>query len=163
MKQLILLILSIWCGCVTGASAATTFTLTDRTGISWNLTVSGSTNSSSFGQFANGDWWAVGPVTVNSIFPVTDSHINGSMTNPVVNLISGGYHVQGFTDWMQSTYYSNSLNFARFLPSTVLGGTSILSCSNQPTYLNGDNPEMRAMGILTVLSSAASVGDFRPP
>ena len=52
---------------------------------------------------------------------IYELHVRGfSMTNPAVNVTHNSVHVQGFTDWMQSTYYSNTFNFANYLPSLRL-------------------------------------------
>ena len=35
------------------------------------------------GQFANGEWWVLGPVTITSISPAWNGTTNGAMVNPV--------------------------------------------------------------------------------
>src|SRR5512133_2974517 len=70
-----------------------------------------------YGQFVNGDYWVVGPVTIKSINPASvvvsaqnNRVINGSMINPAINLL------QGYDSRMLGTEgkcWDASLNVAR--------------------------------------------------
>jgi len=43
------------------------------------------------GQFVNGDWWALGPVTITSITPSFDGEGNGWQVNPMPNTLRQSY------------------------------------------------------------------------
>lgn len=112
------------------------------------------------GQFANGDWWIVGPVTITSISPASINGMNGSMTNPPVRYNNG---VQGFDARMNSNTYDPTVNVALQLPLTLPAGCSLLSSVSYATAATGDNPQLQTIAILTILASPAPVGSFRPP
>ena len=61
------------------------------------------------GQFANGDWWVVGPVTITGISPrsttINGRTMNGRMVNPSPRV--GG---QGYDSAMENNVYWSSLN-----------------------------------------------------
>jgi hypothetical protein len=110
------------------------------------------------GQFANGDYWVVGPVTITSINPpsTAGSRVkNGSQVNP-----SGGSSSQGY-DSSMAVSYSASLNKALTMPLTLPAGSSLISSISQDSA--GALPQLRTAAILTVLSSAPPAGSFRPP
>lgn len=117
------------------------------------------------GQFVNGDYWVVGPVSITGISPATAEvsgrTINGSMVNPM-----GGTFNQGYDSAAHS--YESSMNKAIGVsPSTPLvlpAGSSLIStvsldlvtAASEKTYLQDG-------AILTVLSSSPPSGSFRPP
>ncbi len=113
------------------------------------------------GQFANGDYWVVGPVTVTSISPRSTyaggGTINGSMINPQVN------GPQGYDSRIKNNPYSDSLNVGSQLPLRLGAGTSLLSSQSYPQWASGDNPQLQTIAILTVLGAPAPAGSFRPP
>jgi chitodextrinase len=109
------------------------------------------------GQFANGDWWVVGPVTINSISPGWDGTKNGTMFNPVS---SGNSH--GFDTRVPHTNYSASLNKADDLPLTVPVNTSVVSTSGLSAP-NSKGLVITQVAVLTVLGSAPASDAFRPP
>lgn len=65
------------------------------------------------GQFANGDWWVLGPVTIIKIDPASTSEedriMNGSMINPSPQ----NGNVQGYDNAMSANTYSEEYNCAR--------------------------------------------------
>ncbi|MBW8015845.1 MAG: hypothetical protein FVQ82_06630 [Planctomycetes bacterium] len=118
------------------------------------------------GQFANGDYWVVGPVTIISINPPSTGGgrvMNGSMVNPSP---SGGT-MQGYDSSMYGGggQYSDALNFALNVSSsnrlTLATGSSLVSSISFSA--GGNLPQTRTSAILTVLSSAPPAGSFRPP
>ncbi len=109
------------------------------------------------GQFANGDWWVVGPVTITRITPDSVSGRNGTMINPGVG------RANGWDSRIRYGQYSESLNIAASLPRTVSGGSSVVSTISFTANATGDNPQMETLAVLTVLSSSAPSGAFRPP
>ena len=128
------------------------------------------------GQFANGDYWVVGPVTIIDINPnsTTDASgriKNGSEINP------GPYNTtdiytnfkQGYDSELWSNYtdtaYDSSLNKAFNVRSG--GSTLVVSTNNSlVSTISRDQvgrPQLKTCAILTVLASPPSVGSFRPP
>ena len=119
------------------------------------------------GQFANGDWWVVGPVRITNITPSdtdgVEPHMHGSMINPAA---SSGGTVHGFDSRIRRNTYNHGLNVARSFPLVVPNGSSLLSAKSVLQYLGGDTgdgQQLEVVAILTVLSSAPPAGSFRPP
>lgn len=123
------------------------------------------------GQFANGDYWVVGPITVNSITPNSvpftidgkSRIINGAMINPV----SGSYPMTGLDSRL--TNYDESYNIARQGAAPLSGGntrsipagSSVCLTKSHPT--NIDHEFFTDFVVFTVLASAPAAGSFRPP
>lgn len=137
------------------------------------------------GQFANGDFWVVGPVKVIGI--TTDLHTSGfepvpgedgSMVNPGVDSRQGYNH--------RLTTYDGSLNAAlpggspisESNPLLVGNGSSVVSMVSwlyrspddtepgTPRFNGGTGaprPITRTGAVLTVLDKAPPEGSFRPP
>jgi hypothetical protein len=112
------------------------------------------------GQFANGDFWVVGPVSVEGISPasavVDGSTRNGSMINPVSNL-SQGFDSRA-SHW--NTDLCVGIGVSRSNPLVVPGGSSLISTKSLGTYTDGSYLDSAA--ILTVLVQAPEAGSFRP-
>jgi hypothetical protein len=117
------------------------------------------------GQFANGDYWVVGPVKIISISPGSTTSgtrtINGSMVNPQIGKMQG---------YDSATYggrpaYDANLNVARGVsstkPLTLAAGSSLVSTISNPTA--GALPQIKTAAVLTVVASAPAAGSFRPP
>ncbi|MGD7651640.1 MAG: hypothetical protein ACQCXQ_00395 [Verrucomicrobiales bacterium] len=121
-------------------------------GITWEFSA-----DHEVGQFANGDWWVVGPVTITSITPATANETNGTMVNPSVD------NANGWDSRIKYGEYSSGLNLAKSLPAIVQPGSSVMSCVSFEDQATLDNPQLETIAVLTVLASAASAGDFRPP
>jgi len=120
------------------------------------------------GQFANGDYWVVGPVTVFDISPRSTSSggrtMNGSMINPSPrNRLS-----QGYDSAMTGDSFNAALNDARpnnqdlsaSNPLQVPVNSSLVSTISLSNP--GNRPQLKTAAILTVLASAPSAGSFRP-
>lgn len=139
------------------------------------------------GQYANGDYWVVGPVTITSIetslhtVPIGTNTIDGSMINPV-----GSSTQQGYDSRLNS--YSADLNCGRpgriplsaenplILPIDCSLVSSVSWTTNEPgcppiaqspavgpDRFNVPRPTTRSMAILTCVSNAPPSGAFRPP
>lgn len=126
------------------------------------------------GQFANGDYWVVGPVTIVRIQPISvelnGRTINGSMINPSPKL----GQTQGYDSAMYGRYarpgnFDPSLNVSRpngneisnsnplvLQPDSSLVSTISAPHTNDPTVL-------KTAAILTVLGDTPHGGSFRPP
>jgi hypothetical protein len=96
MKKLLTLALSLWFVAMSYAATANHVTQYEMT---WNFD-----KAYTVGQFANGDWWVLGPVTITNITPTYHQHdfwdftsdkgtcmhwINGWQVNPVGNQMQG--------------------------------------------------------------------------
>ena len=121
-------------------------------GVTWSFS-----HDRPVGQFANGDWWVVGPVTITGITPGTTNDRSGTMVNPSIGIENG------WDSRIKSGIYSSSLNIAKSLPATVAPGTSVMSSVSFVDNATLDNPQLESITILTVLGSAAPAGSFRPP
>lgn len=104
------------------------------------------------GQFANRDFWAVGPINVTVISPAYNAGRNGSMINPHTN------YNTGLDDRVS---YNSSLNVGDDLPLEVTAGSSLISVESLSAQTDGSYIDKAA--ILTVLTSAPDDGSFRPP
>ena len=113
------------------------------------------------GQFANGDFWVIGPASVVKIEPasvVTDgSTRNGSMINPVSNL-SQGFDSRS-NRWSSAT--NVGLGITQANPLAVPAGSSLISSISLSAA--SDASYIGKMAILTVLAAAPPEGSFRPP
>lgn len=147
---------------VTAIPAANAATQLSQFGITWTFNGDYQT-----GQFANGDYWVVGPVTIVNIDPASVSGsrtMNGSMVNPSPTYGT----MQGYDSAMYGPYgpaYSDSLNAALNVsssnPLTLQPGSSLVSTISISTA--GSRPQIKSASILTVLNAAAPQGAFRPP
>lgn len=128
------------------------------------------------GQFANGDWWVVGPVDIVSISPPSQSVggriINGSMVNPGQTQIENAEH--GYDSTLFGPYsdnrYKTELNVGWGVssgsPLQLGGGNSLISSiswTDPSMPQNGSFSQLKTAAVLTVLSQAAPDGAFRPP
>ena len=128
------------------------------------------------GQFANGDWWVVGPVNIVSISPpsqaVSGRIINASMINPGQPQIENAEH--GYDSTLFGPYagnrYQPSLNVAWGVspssPLQLASGSSLISTiswTDSSTPANGSFSQLKTASVLTVLDAAAAQGSFRPP
>ncbi|MBL9078282.1 MAG: hypothetical protein JNL08_12300 [Planctomycetes bacterium] len=118
------------------------------------------------GQFCNGDWWVIGPVTVTSITPgtatVSGRVINGSMVNPGIDgqhgydsTLYAGYDNAKFKPW---------LNVAATMPLLIQPSSSLISTISQiGPAPNGGVSQLRTAAVLTVLGTVPPADAFRPP
>src|SRR5262245_5720313 len=133
-------------------------------GITWTFE-----GSYEVGQFANGDWWVVGPVRIIAIDPPSVSSggriMNGSMVNPPTE------DYQGYDSAMYtypngySPDYDPKLNVAYGVssqsPLVLQAGSSLVSTRSIEDLYNKNC--LQTAAVLTVLSSPAAAGSFRPP
>lgn len=123
------------------------------------------------GQFVNGDWWVVGPVTLTNITPKTgDGGVtwsNGSMINPMPGQTQGFYLNGTPTNPENRPAYDAAKNISLRLPITVQPASSVYSTMNNPhTWIEGELREktwFKETAVLTVLSAPPPAGSFRPP
>jgi hypothetical protein len=142
-------------------SAATSVT---QYGITWTFDKDYQT-----GEYANGDYWIVGPVKVVSIensFHKVEAGLDGSMVNPGVDT------KQGYDKRLSN--YKENLNVA------LTAGNSLELAANSSlissvSWIEGEagsprvdgatktpRPTIRSMAILTCVAKASPAGTFRP-
>lgn len=115
------------------------------------------------GQFCNGDYWVIGPVTITSITPGAKTQgsraLNGSVINPVF-----GINKQGFDGYGPYVTYDASLNKGLNMPLTVNVNSSLISTVSNPTSDNVAHAVRPFLNyaVLTVLAAAPPEGSFRP-
>ncbi|HEY0947679.1 MAG TPA: hypothetical protein VGD81_20520 [Opitutaceae bacterium] len=140
----------------TPASAATSLS---QFGITWTFD-----KDYPSGQFANGDYWVVGPVKIVSISPKSTTAsgrtINGSMVNPAVGKAQG-YDSATYANYGTSYSGNVAAGVSSTSPLTLNAGSSLVSSISNSTA--GARPQLTSAAILTVLPSAAPAGSFRPP
>ncbi len=168
----------MWLAGALAAVAAQAATSVSQYGITWTFSA-----DRQVGQYANGDYWVVGPVTITSITPastvvasrasnsggttfVNDSVINGSMVNPA----AGPAVNQGFDSHLDggATYRAN-LNAARpggndlsaANPLVLAAGSSLISTISHPQATR--RPALTDAAVLTVVASPPPANSFRPP
>ena len=124
------------------------------------------------GQFANGDWWVQGPVTIINIdprsVPAGSRTMHGSMVNPSPR----DERMQGYdsnmyewgnlfgSDWQQYDPAMNiALNVSAANPVVVPPHSSIVSTISVAEI---GAQQLQAAAILTVLEAPAPEGSFRP-
>lgn len=120
------------------------------------------------GQFVNGDWFVVGPVTIVDMLPqsisVNTRVINGAMVNPDPSTRNQGYDGNMYLPGDEQ-YYIPALNVAWGLsPSHPLvlqpNQSLIKSISNLNPNVIAD---LETCSVLTCLAQVPPVGSFRPP
>jgi hypothetical protein len=139
----------------------------DEEGIGWTFD-----GEYECGQYCNGDWFVVGPVTITAISPGWNGQDHGSMANP--NRTNGqGFraNIEDFTDSVANKAgYSAALNAGASLPETFAAGTSLISsktftdpASHPDIDVRRGRPMVEAAAVLTVVSQVPPEGSFRPP
>lgn len=126
------------------------------------------------GQFANGDYWVLGPVTIVEINPASIQSggrwINGSMINPSPRFVrKQGYDSAMYGRYAQPGDYDASLNVARpngrdlsrNNPLVVNPDSSLISAIS--TSESDGRTQLKTAAILTVVKSVVPKGSFRPP
>ena len=149
--------------CCDFAMAATSVT---RFAITWTFSA-----DRQVGQYANGDWWVVGPVTITNISPKSVVSGGRTINGTTINPNSAMFPNHGFDSSMagDGLGYVASLNAGRpggkdisaSNPLVVPNGSSVISCVSHPVATN--RPTLTDVSILTVVASPPPAGSFRPP
>jgi len=148
----------------TCAWAATTNQIS-QFGITWTFD-----KAYEYGQFANGDYWVVGPIKIIAFDPpstdINGRVKNGSQINPPTTPYSISNN-QGFDSIAGGIFltYTPSLNVSLGVdashPLAVPVNSSVLSSISYDAVQT--IAQLQTIAILTVLPAAAQEGDFRPP
>jgi hypothetical protein len=110
-----------------------------------------------YGQFVNGDYWVVGPVTVKDVTPGWDGERNGSVVDPPASLEQGYV-----TKMVFGPTYKEGLR-AQF-PLKIEGLKSLVSTIALPKQTQGGAYEaLDVAAVLTVVASVPPKDAFRPP
>ena len=150
---------------VNSSTTGTTASSLQQFGITWTFD-----RPYEVGQFANGDWWVVGPVTITSITPPSEKirgrTINGSMVNPTPR--DGqrqGYDSTMYAQYRLPEYFGQELNAAYGVdaanPLVLQPHSSLVSTISEA--VPESRPQLETCAILTVLPEGAPLGSFRPP
>lgn len=134
MKKLLFIIILL----VAGIANAQTTTNISQYGITWTFA-----DSESYGQFANGDYWVVHPVTINSITPTQTSTRNGTEVNPTAA------DDQGFDE--RANNFDSGLQIS--LPHTSSASQIESIVSSDSTGEPGSSPYLDNVAVLTILLS----------
>ena len=125
-------------------------------GLVW--TFSGNLAAGTYGRFVTGDWWVVGPVTVNSADPAWTGAMNGSMVNPDPAGTTQGY------DNRASAGFTYAAGVRTTFPVDLVAGDSLISVISRDPLTGGSGASrVNKAAVLTVLASAPASAAFRPP
>lgn len=138
-----------------------------RHGITWTFDQDYTT-----GQYANGDYWVVGPVRIIAISPastlVSGRTQHGSMINPLPNTRDRAYRSAydsalryGGFDATRNVARPNGANLSASNSLLVPAGSSLMS--SRTAAAAESRPQLEDLAILTVVASAPPSGSFRPP
>lgn len=112
------------------------------------------------GQFVNGDWWVVGPLTISAMHPQNLDGMHGWLVNPAIE------NKQAYDFRLNN--YDSSLTPA--LPYRAMPGDSIIKVESVP-YVDGTWSDCAAWykhcilraAVLTVVAEPPPPDSFRPP
>lgn len=170
----------------TTSSTTNTTTAISQFGITWQFS-----EAHQYGQFANGDYWILGPVEITGIYPSSQEQygfttldgfsqssaegaiirvMNGSMLNPSPTTGgTQGYDSETFA-WhpeqgkIYGTNYNSDLNAALNISAEdPLTISSATSLVSSVSHPNGYRPQIKTQAVLTILNSTPTEGSFRPP
>lgn len=131
-----------------------------RHGITWHFD-----REVTYGQFANGDYWVLGPVTVVGIDPVSVNNggviDHGSMLNPTQGDIQGFTTRQGTFSAANNVGRPGGNAISPANPLVINPNASLASSRTGPT--SDSRFFVQDVSILTVLAAAPPEGSFRPP
>lgn len=126
-----------------------------KNGVSWTFDKDYPT-----GQYVNGDWWVVGPVTITATSPTSSTGRNGIVVNPGIQY--GGPSLNGFDNRIWCCDYIDGLNIGKTLPYTAAINSSLVKAVSSAEGHAGWGI-IEAFEILTVVESAPASDSFRPP
>ena len=163
MFRLAVIILTALSMCAYGRELPLKNSITGQ-GITWKFS-----ESVPVGQFVNGDYYVIGPVTITSITPKPENGRNGSVLNLPVNP-----KISGFDDRVKAGHYDPSLRAK--LPIRMKPGDALMSTISvekirelppflTPTAKERKTPErgaVRSASVLTCLAEPVSSDAFRP-
>lgn len=143
-------------------SAATTVS---QWGVTWTFA-----QPRPVGQFCNGDWWVVGPVTVTAIAPGRQTQPDGRVTGgSMLNPLPRADGRQGYDSKLYDPFLGDETGSPRWrpemgvaLPLTITTG-SLISTTPQIGSAGTQLSALRTAAVLTVLDAVPPPDAFRPP
>jgi chitodextrinase len=157
----VLMLLIGFVGFCANQLVAATASSISQYGITWTFS-----QSHTVGQYANGDWWVLGPVSITSISPASTTTSgwtkNGTQVNPDCS------QSQGFDSSPKehSSAVGASWDPTKNLHPSFTGSSLDLNAGSVISTISrsraAGRPQLSDMAILTVVSSTPSAGDFRP-
>ena len=120
-------------------------------GIAWTFNA-----QHQYGQYANGDYWVLGPVTITNITPDYINGFNGWEVNPA-DIIKQGF---------DKRIHNFDATKIPSLPYIAQPGESIVKTISVDTTISGQHWYLQTAAVLTVVGSVpANNGStvFRPP
>lgn len=152
-----LIFLSIILAAISFPIESSAVTSVTQHGITWTFA-----DDETCGQFVNGDYWCVSPVSVTGISPGYTSSpraMNGSMVNP-------GSFPQGYDSQYSFSYSSEKnvgIGVSSETPLILSGDVSLVTVtSNNPLGGVRNDMPINTAAVLTVLTSIPPDGSFRP-
>jgi hypothetical protein len=152
MKNIIGLVWLLWLVMVNASYAATASSITQY-GITWTFD-----RAYEVGQFVNGDWWVIGPVTVNATSHASASGVIDGQETSVKNPRWGLRQAWDPRDNAGNLTYDSTL--ASVPPFTAQSGDVIVTVTHRITT---QEPWLADAAVLTVVSVAPAANSFRPP
>lgn len=135
----------------------------DRHGITWTFG-----RPARCGQYANGDWWVLGPISITSIKPASLGNRgrirHGSMINPSPRELSQGYDSSMFGNGAAGRFDESknvALDVSRKQPLELPPGSSLVSTVSHPSA--GQLPQLESCAVLTCVAKEPAANSFRPP
>lgn len=140
---------------VAGATPTTMETSVTQYGITWFFS-----EARPCGQYCNGDWFVVGPVTITSITPISQQisgrWVNGTMVNPV------RAYQHGFDSIPERLSYNHSLNLNPAVSGALSLDTGSVVSAISGSYNGGTWSCLDQVAVLTVVEDVPLNGSFRP-
>lgn len=135
----------------------------------------------SYGQFVNGDYWIIGPVSIIAIDPISveydpnpsidisDRITNGSMIDPNGDNNNSGNETNTHGFDSLASGFDSALNVGRpggasltsLNPLVIQSGSSLVS-SKSFVDDKGSSAQLEDFAVLTILSTPPSTNSFRP-
>lgn len=148
MKKIFIFLLSSIL-CFSSSFAATS--VTDNT-ITWTFD-----GDYTVGQFVNGDYWVLGPVTITAVDPAWSGTMNGAMVDPVP------LAAQGFDTRASYTFLSaNRQTFPCTLTAPAGDVISLISVRSGTKAVGGAAEVITDAAVLTVVAETPAANSFRP-
>ncbi|MHC4741720.1 MAG: hypothetical protein ACYS8Z_07415 [Planctomycetota bacterium] len=152
-RNILALVISLLAGAACSAEMRESVT---QYGITWAFA-----ERSAVGRFVTGDWWVVGPVTVENVEPVPTAERNGSVVNPPAGDKQGyDARISGFDTSLRAKF-----------PLELKPGQSLVSTASvnrigekTPQTVKGQycRGPLRTAVVLTCLKEAPPAEAFRP-
>jgi hypothetical protein len=130
-----------------------------RHGITWHFSA-----PARVGQFINGDYYVLGPVTVSSIDPAPTSNRNGTVIN-----LPPLHNASGFDDRVSANRWDPSLRtnppFTLQPGDSAISSISVATVGTTPRILRSQNNSgspVKTIAVLTCLAAPVAADAFRP-